>query len=445
METSSVTLEVTVIILLVLANGLFALTEMAIVSSRKPRLEKMANEGSAGAKAALELADDPTQLLSTIQVGITLIGILTGTFGGATLSRVVAAWLNQVPLLAPYSDSISLAFVVAAITYVSLIVGELVPKRVALSNPEPLAAFVARPMRAFSRLATPVVYFLSTSTNLVMRVLGIRPSEELPVTEEEIKILIEQGTEAGAFEKAEQDMVQRVFRFGDLRVYDLMTPRTQMTWLDLEDTPEENIKIITESGYSRFPVVRGNLDEVVGVVYTSDILVSCLAGKPIDLEACIRRPLFVPRSMRAFRALEMFKQQGVHEAVVLDEFGGVLGFVTLHDLLEAIIGDMPLADDAEEPMAVQRDDGSWLVDGMMPVEDFKEMFGIDELPEEERDHFHTVGGFVISYLGHIPAVSEQFAWGRLRIEIIDMDRVRVDKILVTVVDNGAVEQRRDRA
>lgn len=433
MDTPSYGLEITVIILLILANGIFALTEMAVISSRKSRLEKMANEGSVGAKIALELAENPDQLLSTIQVGITLIGIMTGTFGGATLSKIVAFYLKKVPFIAPYSDTLSLAIVVSLITYVSLIIGELAPKRIALNSPETLAVLVAKPMRTFAWLATPIVHFLSASTNFVMKLLGIKPSDEPPVTEDEIKILIEQGTEAGAFEKAEQDMVHSVFRLGDLRAYDLMTPRTHMVWLDIEDTPEINLDILTDSSHSRFLVGRGSLDDLVGIVYTRDLLAGSLKGEPLDLSNYVRKPLLVPRSMKAFRMLELFKQQGAHEGVVLDEYGGVLGFITLHDILGEIIGDMPLSDNETEPLVVQREDGSWLMDGLLAIEELKDILNINELPEEERDHFHTLGGYIISHLGHIPATSDKFEWNGMRFEVVDMDRVRVDKVLVTVI------------
>lgn len=432
MDTPSASMEIAIILVLIVANGIFALTEMAVVSSRKARLEKRAEEGDAGSKLALELAEEPTPLLSTIQVGITLIGILTGTFGGASLSKVLSEQLKIIPVFAAHSDAISLAIVVTAITYLTLIFGELVPKRIALNNPEPIAAVLAGPMRTFSKIATPVVHFLSSSTDMVMRFLGIKQTAESPVTEDEIRILIEQGTEAGAFEKAEQDMVDKVFRLSDLRAYSLMTPRTRMVWVDLEDTPENNQQVIYESGHSRFPVATGSLDNFHGIIYSKDLLSSCLEGKALDFENSIKSPLYIPKSMKAFKVLELFKQTGMHEAIVLDEFGGVVGFITLHDIMEEIIGDMPSIDDEdEEPQIVERQDGTWLVDGLIAIEEFKEKFDIEELPEEDRDHFHTLGGFVVSYLGHIPTASEHFVWGEFRFEVVDMDRVRVDKVLIT--------------
>ncbi|MGI6091653.1 MAG: hemolysin family protein [Negativicutes bacterium] len=434
MDTPSASMEIAIILVLIVANGIFALTEMAVVSSRKTRLEQRAEEGDAGSKLALELAEEPTPLLSTIQVGITLIGILTGTFGGATLSKVLSEELKVIPAIAAHSEAISLAIVVTAITYLTLIFGELVPKRIALNNPEPIAATLAGPMHTFSKISAPVVHFLSSSTDMVMRFLGIKQTAEAPVTEDEIRILLEQGTEAGAFEKAEQDMVDKVFRLSDLRAYSLMTPRTRMVWIDLEDSLENNQQIIYESGHSRFPVAIGSLDNFQGIIYTKDLLSRCLEGEPLDFENSIKSPLYIPKSMKAFKVLELFKQTGVHEAVVLDEFGGVVGFITLHDIMEEIIGDMPSVDDEdEEPQIIERQDGTWLADGLISIEDFKDKFDIEELPEEDRDHFNTLGGFVVSYLGHIPTASESFVWDEFRFEVVDMDRVRVDKVLISRV------------
>lgn len=447
MDTPSASMEIAIIMVLIVANGIFALTEMAIVSSRKARLEKRAEDGDAGSKLALELAEEPTPLLSTIQVGITLIGILTGTFGGATISRILAEKLNDlsVPIVTAHSEAISLVIVVSAITYLTLIFGELVPKRIALNNPEPIAAVLAGPMRTFSKLSAPIVRFLSASTNTIMGFLGIKQNEEPPVTEDEIRILIEQGTEAGSFEKAEQDMVDKVFRLGDLRAYSLMTPRTRMVWIDLEDSIEHNQQVIYDSGHTRFPVAAGSLDNFQGIIYSKDLLSSCLEGKPLDLENSIKSPLYIPKSMKAFKVLELFKQTGMHEAIVLDEFGGVVGFITLHDIMEEIIGDMPsLDEDDDEPQIIERHDGSWLIDGLIGIEEFKEKFDIEELPEEDRDHFHTLGGFIVSYLGHIPTASENFVWEDFKFEVVDMDRVRVDKVLVTLVSLPPEEEKNEQ-
>ncbi len=406
------------------------MSEMAVVSARKVRLQQWANEGDAKARAALELANAPNQFLSTIQIGITLIGILTGAFGGATIAQAFAALLSQIPWLAPYSRVIGLGFVVLVITYLSLIIGELVPKRVALNNPERIAATVAAPMRALSAIAAPVVHLLSSSTDVVLRLMGIVPSAEPHVTEEEIKVLIEQGTEAGTFEAAEQDMVQRVFRLGDRRVSGLMTPRLEIVWLDLEDSPEENRQKMTTSVHSRFPVCQGSLDNVLGIVQVKELLARMLADQPLDLTASLQTPLFVPEGMLALKVLELFKQSGTHTALVIDEYGVTQGLVTLNDILEAIVGDIPSFDELAEPQAIQREDGSWLLDGMMPVEEFLKLFEMKETSETQEGNYQTLGGLMITHLGRIPTSTDHFEWSGLRFEVMDMDGNRVDKVLV---------------
>ncbi|VBB05959.1 Hypothetical protein LUCI_1170 [Lucifera butyrica] len=426
-----------ILFLLILANGLFSLTEMSIISSRKSRLEQLAEAGDPGAKTALELSGDPTQMLSTIQSGITLISILTGTFGSAGFSRLIAEQLRVFPFLEPYADILSLVIVISSITYISLLLGELVPKRLALANPEPIAAVLSRPMQTFSRLSSPVVRFLTYSTNQVLRLLAIQPAANEPVTEEEIKILIEQGTEAGMFEKAEQDMVEQIFQLSDARAHSLMIPRTQIVWLDVEDPWEENFRVMTENYYSRFPIARKNLDDFIGIIHTNQILTAFFHNKPVHLEQQARPALFVPESMKVLKVLELFKQSGTHEAIVLDEFGGVAGMITLREILEEIFGDVSRSEEADNPQAVQREDNSWLVDGLLSTDDFKETFAIDALPEEKANHYQTLGGFVTWYLGRIPTAAEYFEWNGLRFEIVDMDRVRVDKVLVTRIQDSS--------
>ncbi|HXH10628.1 MAG TPA: hemolysin family protein [Alphaproteobacteria bacterium] len=429
----SVTFEMVIIFLLIIANGVFAMSEIAVVSARRARLQQWANTGDTRARAALELANAPNQFLSTIQVGITLIGILAGAFGGATIARELEAELLEIPFLAPYSHAISLGIVVLSITYASLIVGELVPKRLALNNPERIAAAVAAPMRALSHLVSPVVYLLSLSTEAVLRVLGVRPSAEPPVTEEEIRLLLEQGARAGAFEAVERAMVERVFRLGDRRVAGVMTPRTEIVWLDVDASPEEIRRTVTESVHSRFLVAQESLDNVLGVVHAKDLLARAFVGQPIDLMALAQQPLYVPESMRALHVLELFKQSGTHIALVVDEYGGIQGLVTPSDILEAIVGDIPSAEELREPQAVQREDGSWLLDGMLSVDEFKELLQLRALPGEEQGVYQTLAGFVIMHLGRIPSAADHFEWGGLRFEVVDMDGNRVDKVLVMPV------------
>jgi putative hemolysin len=433
----SVWFEGLVILLLIILNGIFAMSEIAVVSARKTRLEQWANEGDGKARAALELANAPNQFLATIQIGITLVGILAGAFGGATIATTIAAGLDEIPMVAPYSRPISLAIVVLIITYLSLIVGELVPKRLALNSPERIASTMAIPMRALARLASPAVHVLGLSTDAILRVLGMRPMAEPPVTEEEIRSLIAQGTQAGMFEEAEQEMVERVFRLGDRRVSAVMTPRTEIVWVDSDASLEEIQHTIAQSIHSRFLVAQGSLDNVLGVVHAKELLLHFLRGETLDLAATLRQPLYVPESMRALEVLELFKQSATHIALVIDEYGGVQGLVTPSDILEAIVGDLPEPGEQVDPLAVQREDGSWLLDGMLPIDDFKELFHINRLPDEDQGVYQTLAGFVIMQLGRIPAVSDHFEWGGLRLEVVDMDGNRVDRILAQPIHDTA--------
>jgi putative hemolysin len=386
-----IVVEILFIVLLVMANGVFAMSEMAMVSSRKTRLQQWANAGNAKARTALDLANAPNRFLSTIQVGITLVGILAGAIGGATIDEELTAALSDVPWLAPYRHAIGLGVVVLSITYLSLILGELVPKQVALSHPERLAAAVASPMRLLSHIAAPVVWLLTVSTEAVVRLLGIHPTAEPPVTEGEIKLLMQQGTEAGVFEATEHDMVQAVLRLGDRRVSAVMTLRTEIDWLDLDDAPEDiQQQIIDSLHHSCLLVCQGRLDNILGVVHTKDLLVQSLAEQRIDLVAAMQRPVFVPESTRVLDVLELFKQSGLHMALVVDEYGGIQGLVTLHDILEAVVGDVPVAGEAIEPRAVQREDGSWLLEGLLPVDELKERFNLGPLPGEEQGAYQTL-------------------------------------------------------
>ncbi|GAB4474861.1 MAG: hemolysin family protein [Elainellaceae cyanobacterium] len=430
----AVAVEVLIVLLLILANGLFAMSEMAIVSARKIRLQELAERGDKQAQAALELATSPNRFLSTVQIGITLIGILAGAFGGATIASTLAAAIAQVPALTSYSGAIAFSLVVLAITYLSLIIGELVPKRIALNNPEKIAKALAQPMRWLSGLAYPLVHLLSISTEAVLKLVGVSQTSDEPlVTEEEIKVMVRQGAEAGMFDAAEQDMVERVFHLGDQRVSGLMTPRLEIVWLDLNDPEPVNRQKVIENGHSRYLVCQENLDHVLGVAHVTDLLSRSLSDQPFDLAGNLRQPLFVPESSPALKVLELFKQSSTHLAIIVDEYGVVQGIVTLNDVMEVIIGDVPMADHGFEAAVVQREDGSWLLDGMLPIDKLKELFDIEELPEEDRGNYQTLGGFVIMQLGRIPNAADHFEWGNLRFEVMDMDGNRVDKMLVVLL------------
>jgi putative hemolysin len=436
----SPTIEILIIFLLILANGLFVMSELAIVSARKVRLQQLANQGDAKARVALELASSPNQFLGTVQIGITLLTILSGAYGEENIAKRLTPILSSIPVLENYTAQLARGISILIITYLTLIVGELVPKRLALSRPEAIASTLAIPMRVLATIGAPIVNLLSISTETVLRILGIRPSTEPQVTEEEIRVLIEQGTEEGTFEEAEQDMVERVFRLGDRPASSFMTPRPDIVWLDLEDTPQENRKKIIESGYSRYPVCQGGLDNVLGLIRVTDLLTRSFSGEQLDLTVGLLQPVYVPESTRGLKVLELFKQTITHMALVVDEYGVIQGLVTLNDMMIEIVGDVPSIEDQEDPQIVQREDGSWLLDGMLAVDEFFELFEIESIPPEDRGSYQTLGGFVMSHLGRIPTAADHFEWQDMRIEVVDMDGNRVDKVLVvprqTKTDNA---------
>jgi putative hemolysin len=425
-------MEIAMLLLLILLNGVFALSEMAVVSSRQARLQHAANERKAGARAALRLASEPTAFLSTVQIGITLIGILAGALGEAALTGPLEAAFDGVPALQPYAQALALGVVVILITYFSLILGELVPKRLALHNPEAVARVVARPMGVLAALAYPVVRLLSISTEIVLRLLRVKQKVEPPVTEEEIKVMLEQGTAAGVFEKSEHDMVKRVLRLADQRVGSIMTLRGDIYFLDLDQPIATNRRRIIASPYSRIPVCRGGVDRVVGFVQAKELLAHALSGRPFDLLASLRAPLVISRATTPMALVEKFKSSGVHLAMVVDELGNTAGVVTVTDLLEAIVGDLPALGESHDPDAVQREDGSWLLSGQLDMTRFRDIVKLARLPDEGSGTYHTVGGFVMAMLGKVPDVGDIFTWETLRIEVVDMDGNRVDRVLVSM-------------
>lgn len=436
---SSIATEIILILILIVANGIFSGSEIAIISARKVRLEQLANRGNRKARIALKLVNAPNNFLSTVQIGITLIGILSGAVAGATIAERLTLILQKNPFLNPYSESLSVVIVVSVITYLSLVIGELVPKRIALNYPESIACTIAPAMRFLSRLAAPLVLLLGQSTDLLLKFLGIKDSQEQSVTEEEIKVLIRQGTESGMFEESEQEMVERVLRLGDRSVKSLMTPRTKIIWLNLDSSITENLQKVNESNYSRFPVGRGSIDICVGIVRGNKLLKSQLFNHNAELESLMQPPLYVAESTRALNVLEQFKQTGIHIALVTDEYGGIEGLVTLTDLMEAIVGDLPLIETQEEPMIIQREDGSWLLDGLLAIDEFRNIFDNESLPKMQTHIYHTLGGFVMHSLMHIPQSGEHFEWGGLRFEVMDMDGTRVDKVLVSSIGPKILE------
>jgi putative hemolysin len=424
-------LEILLIFVLLLINGAFAMSEMAMVAARKVRLQQKAEDGDKAAQSALKLAETPNRFLSTVQIGITLIGILAGAIGGATIADQLSTSIARVEVLAPYSSGIALAIVVILTTYFSLVIGELIPKRLALNNPEAVAAAIAGPLSFLSNISSPIVKILSASTDLGLRVLGIKPSPEQHVTEEEIKVFIEQGTQVGIFEEAEQDMIESVFRLNDRYIDAIMTPRTEIEWVDLDESNQETLENIQKSNHSRFPAAHDNLDNVQGILHAKDFLSKMVSGEPFQVVDNLQQPLFVPDSMPALKVLEMIRHAGVHEALVLDEYGGLLGMVTLYDVLRAIVGEMPGPGDVFEPQIVEREDGSWLLDGLLPIDEVKDLLELEMLPDEDRIGYQTLGGFIFSHVGSIPSTGHSFTWRNLRFEIMDMDGRRIDKVLVS--------------
>ena len=423
-------MEIILLAPLIVLAGMFAMAEIALVSVRKPRLQQWAAQGNTSAQVALDLANKPETFLATVQMGMTLIGIFAGAFGERTLSIRIESYLNGIPRLAPYGHAISLVVVVGAVTYFTLIIGELVPKQIALGSPERFASALAKPMLALSRVGAPIVTILNRSASMVLRAFRIRPSKEPLVTEEEIKVIMEQGAEAGVLEESEHQTVRRLFRLSDRLVMALMKPRHEIVWLDVDAPMEETMKRVVASSHSRFPVARGSLDHIVGMAKEKDLLAGCMGGTPLNLTEAAQPALFVPGAIPAFRLLEIFKKSRTHVALVVDEYGEVEGLVTINDFFEDLVGEVASADEPQERHAVQRPDGSWLIDGNMLAHDVKELLNLAELPSEKRGSYLTLGGLVMMQVGRIPVAGDGFDAVGLRFEVVDMDGKRVDKVLV---------------
>lgn len=428
-------MDIVLLLLLILLNGVFAMSEMSVVSSRKSRLQSLAEGGSIGADAALSLHQSPSNFLSTIQVGITSVGILSGAIGEAVLADPLTERLTAVPLLAPYAHAVALTVTVVGLTYFSVVIGELVPKQLALLAPEGIAALIARPMMLLSRLVHPLVVLFSASAAIVLRLFGARRKEEPPVTDDEIKVLMEQGAVAGVFHESEQAIVSNVLRLDEQPIAAIMTPRRDMCVIDLDDGEELARLQIVQSEHSRLVICRDGLDNILGVLQKGDLLKHAVHGQPIgvaDIEAALRPPLFVPESVSTTQLLENFRRARMQFALIIDEYGEIEGVVTLTDVLSSIVGELDEPEAPEERDIIQREDGSWLVDGDVGIERLKAQLDIDEeLPGEDEHSFHTLGGFVMHMLGRIPKPADHFVVVGLRFEVMDMDRNRVDKVLVS--------------
>lgn len=433
---SEVVTEIILLFILIMINGLFSMTETAVVSSRRARLQASLEDGDRRAQAVLDLLDNPNDFFSTIQIAITLIGVITGAIGAQTFSPYLVNVLVKVPFLKGISQPLSVLLISGLITYFSLVIGELIPKRIATNDPEKIAMTMCGPIKVLSKIFRPVVRILSISTEAGLKLIGVKEKEEAAVSEDEIKVMIEQGKQDGVFEENEQDIVESVFRLSDQTVDALMTPRTELDWIDLEAPVEESLKEIADSTYHYFPLVRGNPDNVVGVISSKALLDAYIRHDDIDLEKIAEPPLFVPESKPALSLLDDLKASESNFAVVLDEYGGFSGMITPYDLLNELVGDVTNIGEEpnDEEEVLVRDDGSWSFDGMIDIEEFKETIGVKELPDENRIGYQTLAGFILSQTGSIPAAGYSFDWNDFHFEIVDMDGLRIDRVFVNRIE-----------
>jgi putative hemolysin len=418
-------MEFVVIFILILINGFFAMSEISVVSAKRSRLEASAKKGNAGAKKAVELAENPSRFLSTVQVGITLIGILTGLFGGESIAKDLEVHIKKISYLEPYSSGIALTLVVILITYFSIVIGELVPKRIGLTMPENIAKVISRPMFFLSRIASPFIWLLSKSTELLIKAFRIKKTKDSHVTEEEIKAIVQEGADAGSIEEIEQDLVENIFHLSDRTVNSLMTHRNQLVWIDTQQPFYEQLEKLVEEELTVFPVCNGSIDEIIGIFHLRDYARAMIRKVDFKLEDWIRKPLFLPEYMKAYKALEKFQESRLHFAVIVDEYGSVQGVITLNDLLDEMVGDI-IHEEDDEKNIVKREDGSYLVNGSTQINDLMEELSI---PEEEMD-FNTVAGLVLHYANHIPQTGFSFKWHNYKVEVIDMDGHKIDKVLI---------------
>lgn len=426
--------ESLIILALILINGIFAAAEISIVSSRKTRLQVLADKKNAAAKQVLKLKDSPNRFLSTVQIGITLIGILTGLFGGSTIALRLDSVFSQIEWMSAYSSELSIFLVVLLITFLTLVLGELVPKRIGLAIPEKYAMLVAYPMDLLSRIAAPFVWLLSATTEAIVRLLNIKVTKNA-VTEEEIKAMVDEGADSGAIEDIEHEIVDRVFSLGDKRAINLMTHRSNIIWLDLVDDYEEHKATILESGHTVYPVCDDGLDHIVGIVHIKTLLNEYLVNRPIKLKDLVQPLNYVHENSSAYSILNKFKTSKIHQAIVLDEYGAIQGIVTLNDILSSLVGNISEGEDDDGPEIITREDGSLLIDGQYQIDELLERLGIEISDEEEEEDglgtINTIAGLILLKLGHVPTAGEHFHWKDYDFEVMDMDGNRIDKVLVT--------------
>lgn len=422
-------MEIPILIALILLNGVFAMSEIALVTARKARLQKLIDEGDSAAAAALKLGEDPTRFLSTIQIGITSIGVLNGIFGEAALAQPMAEWLVQLGMASNYASTLSTAVVVVLITYVSIVVGELVPKRLGQTNPESIARLVARPINLLAKLTKPFVLLLTGSTLALLRLLGVRQTNDSSVTEDEIHAVLAEGTTSGAIEQNEHTMIRNLFRLDDRQISSLMVPRSDVVCLDVSLSFEENMAILESQDHARYPVIDGNFENLLGVINSRQWLAHALKGQRDlkDAKDLIHKPIYIPETITGMELLENFKQSGAPMAFVIDEYGEVQGIVTVRDLTEAITGEF-VTEDPSDAWAVEREDGSWLLDGHIPVVELKDRLGLKTVPEEEKGRYQTLSGMMMLLTGKLPAVTDKVVWEAWEFEVVDMDGKIIDKV-----------------
>jgi putative hemolysin len=424
--------DIIILILLILANGFFSLSEFAMVSSRKVKLKQMAEDKRAGADTALLICDDQTNFLSSIQIGITLIGVCTGAYGGATFAQYLEPYFKEIPLIGEYSHIFSMVIIILVITYFSIVIGELVPKRIGLAEPEIIACRIAPVFLIISRISSPFSYLTSGLTNFIIKLTGFSKVSSSDVIEEEIHLLLEEGAESGVIDETKQDMVESVFELDDRQIVDLMVPRPDIIALNSEDSLENNLEIMLKTRHTRYPVYSGNLDSMIGILSVRDLWASSLSGKDLKISEVMKEIVVVPDHISALDLIRKFRESTSPLAIILDEYGSVIGLITLHDLLEALVGDLSLVDqDENEPRIIRRNDGTWLVDGKVTIEELKEKTGIECTDESTKRYFRTIAGFILYQSGEIPSTGDKYTWNNYTFEIVDMDNQRIDKIIIS--------------
>lgn len=432
MDDYSLYSEILVIILLIVANGCFSMTEIALISSRSSRLESMAKKGSKGAQIVLNISKDPSDFLSAIQIGITLIGILTGAFSGITFAKYLAPLFVQLGLAQKMANNISLFLVVSIITYLSLVIGELVPKKIAINNPEKIAIFAARPIAVFLFIFKPFVKFLSFSSAFLFDLLGIEKNDSSMITEEELLLALDDGAKSGVVEETELDIMKNILETNDMRVGSIMIPRNMVIWLNTNNSLEKNLKIIESAQFDCYPLADDDLDNLKGFIFTSELASFLNKKQPVDFLSICRRPFSLPENMSVLRALLTMSEENCKIALVIDEFGGIAGIIEARDIIRCLTGDLEkLSRSTGTPQIIQRSEYSWLVDGMLHISELKDFFAVDELPDEDKYRYNTLAGFIIALLGHIPEIGEQIEWNGYIMEIVDMDNKRIDMVMIT--------------